>query len=154
MPGCRQQGGGVDRFDPQAEGVGGCRRRRRRARRSGGGDPIERVERNDEVTRAAVATQARALSGAISEYNVTEKPYALRNVVLLVVRRARMQGFIYFDYRDKWPAMLKDLAAWRADGRISVPDDIVEGGVQAFPDTLLRLFRGENLGKLMIRIAD
>ena len=49
--------------------------------------------------------------------------------------------------------MLEDLAAWRADGRISVPDDIVEGGIQAFPDTLLRLFRGENLGKLMIKIT-
>ncbi len=95
-----------------------------------------------------------ALCGAISQYNVTDKPYGLRNAILLVPRRARMQGFIYFDYREKWPAMLEELAGWRADGRISVRDDIVEGGVQAFPDTLLRLFRGENLGKLMIRIAD
>jgi len=94
------------------------------------------------------------LCGAISQYNVTDAPYGLRNTMLLVRWRARMEGFIYFDYRDKWPAMLGDLAAWRAEGRISVREDIVEGGVQNFPDTLLRLFRGENLGKLMIRIAD
>jgi hypothetical protein len=94
-----------------------------------------------------------ALCGAISQYNVTDQPYGLRNAIVLVPRSARMQGFIYFNYRDKWPAMLKDLAAWRADGRISVPDDIVEGGVQAFPDALLRLFRGDNLGKLMIKVA-
>ena len=74
-------------------------------------------------------------------------------MIVLVPRSVRMQGFIYFNYRDQWPAMLEDLAAWRADGRIAVPDDIVDGGIQAFPDALLRLFRGENLGKLMIKIA-
>ncbi len=94
-----------------------------------------------------------ALCGAISQYNLTDTPYGLRNVIVLVPRSVRMQGFIYFNYRDQWPAMLEDLAAWRADGRIAVPDDIVDGGIQAFPDALLRLFRGENLGKLMIKIA-
>ncbi|MFP6758064.1 MAG: NADP-dependent oxidoreductase [Alphaproteobacteria bacterium] len=94
-----------------------------------------------------------ALCGAISQYNLTDTPYGLRNVIVLVPRSVRMQGFIYFNYRDQWPAMLEDLAAWRADGRIAVPDDIVDGGIQAFPDTLLRLFRGENLGKLMIKVA-
>ena len=43
---------------------------------------------------------------------------------------------------------------WRADGDLKCPDDIVEGGVGAFPDTLLRLFSGENFGKLMIKVAD
>jgi NADPH-dependent curcumin reductase CurA len=94
-----------------------------------------------------------ALCGAISQYNLTDTPYGLRNVIVLVPRSVRMQGFIYFNYRDQWPSMLEDLAAWRADGRIAVPDDIVDGGIQAFPDTLLRLFRGENLGKLMIKVA-
>ena len=94
------------------------------------------------------------LCGAISQYNATGPMYGLRSAILLVPRRARMQGFIYFDYRDKWPAMLKDLAAWRAEGKIKSRDDIVDGGVQAFPETLLRLFSGDNFGKLMIKVAD
>jgi NADPH-dependent curcumin reductase CurA len=105
------------------------------------------------LTRINVFGRA-VLCGAISQYNATGPMYGLRNVILLVPRRARMQGFIYFDYRDKWPAMLKDLAAWRAEGKIKARDDIVEGGVQAFPETLLRLFSGDNFGKLMIKVAD
>lgn len=93
------------------------------------------------------------LCGAISQYNHTGPLDPIRNVLLLVPRRARMQGFIYFDYRDKWPAMIKELAAWRADGRIRIRDDIVEGGIARFPETLLRLFRGDNFGKLMIKVA-
>ena len=71
--------------------------------------------------------------------------------MLLLIRRARMEGFIYFDLRGKWPAMLKDLAAWRSEGKITGGEDITEGPVDIFPDTLLRLFRGDNFGKLMIK---
>jgi hypothetical protein len=46
------------------------------------------------------------------------------------------------------------MAAWRADGRLTCREDIVEGGIDAFPETLLRLFSGDNFGKLMIKIAD
>jgi NADPH-dependent curcumin reductase CurA len=46
------------------------------------------------------------------------------------------------------------LAAWRAEGRLTSLDDVATGGVAAFPDTLMRLFRGENRGKLVLKIAD
>ncbi len=94
------------------------------------------------------------ICGAISQYNATTALYAPANYLNLLVRRSRMEGFIYFDFRAKWPAMLKDLAAWRADGRLKCRDDIVEGGIKVFPQTLLRLFRGDNFGKLMIKIGD
>jgi len=94
------------------------------------------------------------LCGAISQYNATEAPYGLRNAVVMIPRRVRMQGFIYFDYREKWPAMLKELAGWLGDGRIRSREDIVTGGVAAFPETLLRLFSGDNFGKLMIETGD
>ena len=93
------------------------------------------------------------LCGAISQYNATGPLDALRNIIFAVPRRLRIQGFIYFDYRDKWPAMLKDMAAWRAAGRLTCREDIVEGGIEKFPETLLRLFSGDNLGKLMIKLA-
>jgi len=50
--------------------------------------------------------------------------------------------------------MIREMATWRSEGRLKCPDDIVEGGIKAFPETLLRLFSGDNLGKLMIKVAD
>ena len=92
------------------------------------------------------------ICGAISQYNNTAPPQGPSNYLTLLIRRARMEGFIYFDFRDKWPAMLKELAAWRAEGKITAREDIAEGTVDIFPDTFLRLFRGDNFGKLMIKL--
>ena len=49
--------------------------------------------------------------------------------------------------------MISELAAWRRQGRLQCPDDVVEGGVEMFPKVLLRLFSGENFGKLMIKVG-
>jgi len=94
------------------------------------------------------------ICGAISQYNNTTPFQGPSNYILLLIRRARMEGFIYFDFRDKWPAMLKDLANWRAEGKITGREDITEGPVDIFPNTLLRLFRGENFGKLIIKLPE
>ncbi len=94
------------------------------------------------------------ICGAISQYNNTTPVEGPSNYTMLLIRRSRMEGFIYFDFRDKWPAMLKDLAAWRAEGKITGREDIAEGAVDIFPDTLLRLFRGDNFGKLMIKLPE
>ena len=94
------------------------------------------------------------ICGAISQYNSTTPFNGPSNYILLLIRRSRMEGFIYFDFRDKWPAMLKDLAAWRVEGKITGREDVVEGPVDIFPSTLLRLFRGDNFGKLMIKLAE
>jgi NADPH-dependent curcumin reductase len=45
------------------------------------------------------------------------------------------------------------MAGWLRDGRLTTREDVVEGGVEAFPETLLRLFRGENIGKLVLKVG-
>ena len=70
------------------------------------------------------------------------------------MQSARLEGFIYNEWRDQWPAMIGELASWCGEGRLKCPDDIVEGGIAAFPEALPRLFAGDNLGKLMIKIGD
>ena len=94
------------------------------------------------------------ICGAISQYNETRSFQGPSNYIRLLMRSSRMEGFIYFDFRDKWPGMLKDLATWRAEGKIVCREDITEGPVDIFPDTLLRLFSGENFGKLMIKLPE
>lgn len=70
----------------------------------------------------------------------------------LLVKRARMQGFIIFDYADRYPEGLKALTEWVRAGLIRYREDIVDG-IEAAPGSIAALYRGENLGKRLIRIA-
>ena len=70
----------------------------------------------------------------------------------LLVKRARMQGFLIFDYARRYPEALRELEAWVRSGQIHYREDILEGIEQA-PGSIAGLYRGENLGKRLIRIA-
>ena len=110
----------------------------------------------DALTAAVMNINLRArvvLCGGISVYNATAPMPGPASYLMLVGRRARMEGFIYLDYEDEWPAMIREMAGWMKDGKLNCPDDIAEGGVEAFPQTLLKLFGGENLGKLMLKVV-
>ena len=48
---------------------------------------------------------------------------------------------------------MAEIAGWIADGRLVAREQVVGGGVEAFPDTLLKLFAGENIGKLVLRVG-
>jgi len=45
------------------------------------------------------------------------------------------------------------MAGWIAAGKLKTKEDVVEGGVDAFPETLLKLFHGENFGKLVLKVG-
>jgi NADPH-dependent curcumin reductase CurA len=62
-----------------------------------------------------------------------------------------MEGFVVFDYADRYATAVRDLAQWMSEGRIVSQEDIVEG-IETFPETLLKLFNGENQGKLILRV--
>jgi NADPH-dependent curcumin reductase len=70
----------------------------------------------------------------------------------LLVKRARMQGFLIFDYAQRFPEALGELEGWVRSGQIRYREDILEGIEQA-PGSIAGLYRGENLGKRLIRIA-
>jgi NADPH-dependent curcumin reductase len=93
------------------------------------------------------------LCGAISVYNAEERPPGPRNYVNLVMMRGRMEGFIVIDYLPRAAEAVKELAAWIREGRIAYQEDIQEGFENA-PRTFLRLFRSENVGKQLLKLAD
>ncbi|HMC16247.1 MAG TPA: NADP-dependent oxidoreductase [Albitalea sp.] len=70
----------------------------------------------------------------------------------LLVKRARMQGFVIFDHPDHHPVARRDLAHWLRDGRLVYLEDVLDG-IEHAPDAIAGLYRGENLGKRLIRIA-
>jgi NADPH-dependent curcumin reductase len=73
---------------------------------------------------------------------------------MLLVARARMEGFVVFDYADRYGEAAAEIAGWMKSGELQAREDVVEGGLETFPDTLLKLFKGENTGKLVLKVAD
>jgi NADPH-dependent curcumin reductase CurA len=110
-----------------------------------------------EILDAALARlrmHARVvLCGAISQYNAEGRPVGPANYMSLLINRARMEGFLVFDYADRYPQAAAEMAGWLDEGRLRSTEDVVDGAVGDFGDTLLRLFRGANTGKLILRIA-
>jgi len=93
------------------------------------------------------------ICGAISQYNAESATPGPSNYLALLVRRGTMQGFLVFDHADEYPLARKRLAQWVKEGKIIAPETIVPGKVADFHDVFLRLFNGENTGKLILDIA-
>jgi len=92
------------------------------------------------------------LCGLISQYNATELPPG-PNMGSVLVNRVTIRGFIVSDHVDRLPAFLADTAGWLREGRLKYREDIVEGLDQA-PRAFIGLLRGENLGKMLVKVGD
>jgi NADPH-dependent curcumin reductase CurA len=93
------------------------------------------------------------ICGAISQYNSTTPMKGPSNYMSLLVNRARMQGMVVFDYADRYALAVKDIAQWMREGKFVSREDVVPG-LENFPETLNKLFSGENFGKLVLKVAD
>jgi NADPH-dependent curcumin reductase CurA len=109
-----------------------------------------------EILDAVLTRLARGarivICGAVSQYNATEGVRGPANYLTLLVSRASMTGMVVFDHAAQFGAAARELAGWMAEGRLISREHIVDGGVSAFPQTLLKLFAGENVGKLVLRV--
>jgi NADPH-dependent curcumin reductase CurA len=104
------------------------------------------------LTRLAMRARV-VVCGAISQYNNDTPVQGPSNYLTLLVRRARMEGFVVFDYASRFAEASREIAAWIGAGRIRVKEHLVKGTVADFPQTLQMLFRGENVGKLVLEVA-
>jgi NADPH-dependent curcumin reductase len=93
------------------------------------------------------------ICGAISQYNNTTPVQGPKNYLSLLVNRARMEGIVVFDYADRYHLAVAEMAGYLKDGRMKSKEDVMEGGVNAFPEALIKLFTGANFGKLVLSIA-
>jgi NADPH-dependent curcumin reductase CurA len=110
-----------------------------------------------DILEAALARLARharvVICGAISQYNATGAMKGPANYLSLLVNRASMTGMVVFDYAARYGEAAAKMSEWMAQGRLVGRQDVVAGGIDAFPETLLRLFRGENFGKLVLELS-
>jgi hypothetical protein len=102
---------------------------------------------------AKITRKARIIiCGAISQYNNTTPIQGPKNYLSLLVNRARMEGIVVFDYADRYHLAIAEMAGYLKDGRMKSKEDVVVG-LDKFPETLLKLFNGENFGKLVLEVA-
>jgi NADPH-dependent curcumin reductase CurA len=110
-----------------------------------------------EILDAVLTRLARGarivICGAVSQYNATEGVRGPSNYLSLLIARASMTGMVVFDYAGQYGQAAAEIAGWIRDGRLIARDHIVDGGLDAFHETLLKLFAGENIGKLALRVG-
>jgi NADPH-dependent curcumin reductase CurA len=107
-----------------------------------------------DVALSLLAKKARVvICGAISQYNSTTGMQGPKNYMSLLVNRARMEGFVVFDFAARYGEAARQIAGWIAEGKLKAREDVVDG-LETFPETLLRLYRGENFGKLVLKVSD
>lgn len=94
------------------------------------------------------------ICGAISQYNATEGVSGPKNYLSLLVNRARMEGFVVFDYADRYKIAAMQMARWMQEGKLKSTEFIVKDGVETFPENLLILFGGDKIGKLLLQVAE
>jgi NADPH-dependent curcumin reductase len=106
-----------------------------------------------DAVLANLAMRARVvLCGAISQYNQLDEAYGPKNYVNLIGRRAKMEGFIVLDYRERYLEAIMQLAGWVAEGKIKHKVNVLEG-LEKAPEALQRLFTGDHDGKLLVMLA-
>jgi NADPH-dependent curcumin reductase CurA len=98
-----------------------------------------------------LAMRARIIiCGAISQYNSTTVK-GPSNYLSLLVNRATMTGMVVMDYTPRFVPAIMEMAGWMGAGKLKSREDIVKG-LETFPQTLLKLFSGENFGKLLLEV--
>ncbi len=107
-----------------------------------------------DAALASISLRGRiVLCGLISQYNEFVPPPGPRFLGNVLIRRARIEGFIVLDYQDRFDEAMRPLAQWMAEGKLRYRADIVEGLEQA-PTAVNRLFTGGNTGKLLVRVGE
>lgn len=71
----------------------------------------------------------------------------------MITQRARMEGFIVFDYAKQYGKAIEDMSQWIKEGKLQSRETIVHG-IESAPEALVKLFRGDNTGKMLVKVAD
>ena len=107
-----------------------------------------------DLALGRLALHARiVICGAISQYNNTEAVVGPSNYLSLLVNRASMKGMVVFDYAKDYGKASMQMGQWMKEGKLKSKEDIYPG-IENFYETFLKLFSGEKLGKLVLKVSD
>ncbi len=102
----------------------------------------------------AVANQGARmpLCGMISQYNATGPTPGPNNMIMAVGKSLKLQGFIVSNYSHLQPQFIKDMSDWIPGGKVQFRETVHEG-IDKAPDAFMGLFTGQNLGKMLVKLA-
>ncbi|SCG42075.1 hypothetical protein GA0070609_1121 [Micromonospora echinaurantiaca] len=105
-----------------------------------------------EAAISALRLHGRAaICGMIAQYNDTEPPAAPRNLALVIGKRLTLRGFLVGDHGALRGQFVREMSGWLRDGSIGYDETVVDG-IEHAPEAFLGLLRGENLGKMLVRV--
>jgi len=90
--------------------------------------------------------------GMIAQYNETGTPVGPHNIIQVVGKQLKIQGFIVSSHADMQPAFFADMAKWIASGQMKYEETVMEG-IDKAPDAFLGLFSGANTGKMLVKLG-
>lgn len=93
------------------------------------------------------------ICGAISQYNNKQNMRGPANYLSLLVNRATMQGMVVFDWAERYGEAGQQMGKWMAEGKLKTREDVYDG-IENFPETYNRLFSGDKLGKLVLKVIE
>lgn len=107
-----------------------------------------------DIALTRIRLNARiVICGAISQYNNRMNVKGPNNYLSLLVNRATMQGMIVFDWAKRYGEGAQQMGIWMAEGKLKSKEAIYEG-IENFPETFNRLFSGDKMGKLVLKISE
>jgi len=92
------------------------------------------------------------LCGMIDQYNATELPAGPGNLAMAIGMSLTLRGYIVSNHYDMMPKFLEDMAKWIKEGKMKWRETILEG-IEKAPEAFIGLFRGDNFGKMLVKIG-
>jgi NADPH-dependent curcumin reductase CurA len=106
-----------------------------------------------EAAIGALRAHGRVVAcGSISRYNDAEPSPGPRNMFMVVTKRLRIEGFIISDHYDRFGEFAREASGWVEDGRLRYRETVVDG-IENAPRAFLGLLRGENIGKMLVKVG-
>jgi len=93
------------------------------------------------------------ICGQISQYNLEEPELGPRKLWHLIVKRARVEGFLVFEFADRHDEGLRQMATWMKEGKLKYRETIVEG-IENAPTAFIGMLKGGNIGKQLVKVSD
>lgn len=109
-------------------------------------------EITDAVVRHLNIGARLVICGQISQYNLEKPEMGPRWLWALIVKQARAEGFLVYQFRDRFEGALRRMAQWVKEGKLQYRENIVEG-LENAPRAFIGMLKGENIGKQLVKIA-